>query len=135
MDCVKFGGWLVLAPSPLSDPGNVAFVQLCGSSVAQSSLSMVAASMAATLCFAASGVARSSQGPALMSVFSSCSFSMRCSVAMPFLRQKEFSSAIVWVLLVGCFVHCPGWGATKMYLRVGTILEVDCWIDAPVLLS
>ena len=25
--------------------------------------------------------------------------------------------------------------AMKMYLRVGTILEVDCWIDAPVLLS
>ena len=29
----------------------------------------------------------------------------------------------------------PWRGAMKMYLRVGTILEVDCWIDAPVLLS
>ena len=38
-----------MAPSPLSDPGNVAFLQpLCRSSVAQSCLSMVAASMAAT---------------------------------------------------------------------------------------
>ena len=62
----------------------------------------------ATRRFAASGVARPSQGPAVMSVFSSCGFSLRCSVAMPLLRQKEFSSAIVWVLLVGCFLHRLG---------------------------
>ena len=42
-----------MAPSPLSDPGNVAFLQpFCRSSVAQPSLSMVAASMAATRRFA-----------------------------------------------------------------------------------
>ena len=36
-----------MAPSPLSDPGNVAFLQpFCRSSVAQSSFLMVAASMA-----------------------------------------------------------------------------------------
>ena len=120
----------------VATPGNVAFLQpLCRSSVAQSSLSMVAASVAATRRFAASGVAQPSQGLALMSVFCPCGFSLRSSVAMPLLRQKEFSSAIVWVLLVGCFCSLPWRRAMKMYLRVGTILEVDCWIDAPVLLS
>ena len=116
LDCVKFGGWLVLVPSPLSDPGNVAFVPCdatlccvwCGSTLAGSCRHVrfqLLWFFAALLC-----------GDAL--------------TATERVLERHRVGSAGWVLS-----SMPWRRAMKMYLRVGAILEVDCWIDAPVLLS
>ena len=123
-----------MAPSPLSDPGNVAFLQpLCRSSVAQFSLSMVAASMAATLCCVWCGSTLTTSCLhvrfQLLWFFAALLFGDALTATERVLECHRVGSA-GWVLS-----SLPWRGAMKMYLRVGTILEVDCWIDAPVLLS